>query len=248
MSYYLDRAIENLDDENRLFELCRMDSLKVDLKKTALKNPKLAKNQGLLMEIILKENSFFFAEHAIEILLDGKSDEERQGLLFEIVNNAESVDIAYGALKSLRNKDYLEMTALNTRTPGEIRARAIRILYEPIGQSEHEDVFLGDDDWRVRSAIINLGTSDDALIGIVNNDGDNRVRQKALIHIGNDEFLHDFALSGDCLALVFSTINHMENRELLRSVCDSSDDELIRACAQDRIDFLEAKPSALFSF
>ena len=71
MSYYLDRAIENLDDENRLFELCRMDSLKVDLKKTALKNPKLAKNQGLLMEIILKENSFFFAEHAIEILLDG---------------------------------------------------------------------------------------------------------------------------------------------------------------------------------
>ena len=248
MSGNLENAIENMDDEKRLFELCNMGLLNSNLKRIALRNPNLAKNQNFLMKIILNESDFSVGEYAIEILLEGKSDEEKQEFLFEIVNNAENFDIAYSALKLLRNRDFLMQTALNTDNPSEIRSQSIQMIYEPVGCDEHQDIFLKDDDWRVRCAIITLGTNEHTLIDIINNDKDNRVRNKALKTIENDNFLYDFALSQDNLPLVFTAINQMYDEKLVRKIRDVSDDELIKACAQDRLDFIEPGPSALFSF
>lgn len=81
---------------------------------------------------------------------------------------------------------------------------------------------------------------DDVLIDIAINDEDYMVRGEALRIIRNEGFLHDFALNEDCLPLVFTAINHMHHEGYVRKVYDASDDELIKACARDRLDFLEA--------
>ena len=115
MSGNLEKAIENLADEKRLIELFNMDLLGSNLKRVALKNSNLVEKQGLLMEIILKESDSSLGKDAVKILIDGKDNDEKHDLLLEIVSNAENFDIAYGALKLVRNRDCLKEIALNTK-------------------------------------------------------------------------------------------------------------------------------------
>ena len=195
--------------------------------------------------MILNESDSSVAKDAIEILIKGRNNEEKEKLLFEIVNDAENFDVSYTALKFMRNHDYLKEIALNTNNDGEIRAKAIDMVYDPVGRDRNRDVFLKDDDWRVRYAMINMATGEKTLMGIVNDDADDRVRAKALRHIDTQEFLYDFALGEDNLALVFYAINTMRNTDLLRKICEARDDDLIKACACDRIAFLEADVAVL---
>lgn len=239
MSGNLEKTIENLADEKRLIELFNMDLLDSDLKRIALRNLNLIKKQDLLMEIILNESDSSVGKEAVKTLIDGKDDKEKHDLLLEIVSNAKNFDIACEALKLIRDSSYLEKVALSKDNPSKIRANAVNRIVNPIFGSDL-DMFLEDDDWRVRHAAINLGMKEDVLMDIVNNDEDNRVRSKALRTIGNGKLLYDFALSEMYLPLVFTAINRMYNYELVRKIYDASDDELIKACARDRLDFLEA--------
>lgn len=132
MSGNLEKAIENLTDEKRLIELFNTDLLGSNLKRIALKNCNLVEKQGLLMEIILKESDSSLGKDVVKILIDGKDNEEKHYLLLEIVNNAENFDIAYGALKLMRNRDYLKEIALNRDNHSEIRAKAVSMIVNPI--------------------------------------------------------------------------------------------------------------------
>lgn len=239
MSGNLENAIENLTDEKRLIELFNMDLLASNFKRIALKNSNLVEKEDLLMEIILKESNSSLGEDAVKILIDGKDNEEKHNLLLEIINNAENFDIAYSALKLIRNRDYLKEVALNKDNHSEIRAKAVSMIVNPVFGGD-VDIFLNDADWRVRRDAIHLGMEEDVLIDIAINDEDDRVRGEALKIIRNERFLHDFALNEDSLQLVFTAIKHMHNEANVRKVYDASDDELIKACARDRLDFLEA--------
>ena len=177
-------------------------------------NNKSKKYNGYVLDVI-DENNYIFQSGIIKIKLYDYNHNLKPG---DVLN----IEVAL-------NKDY----------HSEIRAKAVSMIVNPVFGGD-VDIFLNDADWRVRRDAIHLGMEEDVLIDIAINDEDDRVRGEALKIIRNERFLHDFALNEDSLQLVFTAIKHMHNEANVRKVYDASDDELIKACARDRLDFLEA--------